>query len=195
VTAFAAVSDLEAVLGVTFSAQEATAANLVLLGVSAAIRRYTRQTVDLVTNDVAVLQGTWSRELVLPQWPVVSVSNVLINSGQVAAGTWFLTGNNKLYRGYLPIFNGPDDWGGDLFLSSWLGPISTVQVTYTHGFAVIPDDLKLTTVKVAARIFGNPTGDAREQIGGTRTGYKVDYGATNLTKDEQAEVDWLRTDL
>lgn len=191
---FASADELAAFLRVpAFDAPGIVAANLCLAGASAAIQRYTGQQIELVTDDVQKLQGTWSKELELPQWPVVSVSDVRINSGVVAPGTWFLTSNGRLYRGYLPIFNGPDDWGGDLFLTSWLGPISTVQVTYTHGWETIPDDVKLVTLRVAARAMGNPTAATQEHIGA----YSVSYapGTATLTEADEKDLAWVRNHL
>lgn len=194
---FASADELAAVLSlggqpVTFTPSEATAADLILSGVSAAVQRHTGQIVEKVVDDTVVLQGNWSRELQLPQWPVVSVSAVKVNGAPVATGTWYLAAG-KLYRGYLPVFNGPDDWGGDLFLSSWLGPISTVEVTYTHGFDPIPDDLRLFAVRVAARLLDNPEGATSLKLGI----YEERQAATAglLTEAEKAEVDWLRNHL
>jgi len=152
-------------LGATFSADQTVAAELVLAGATAAIRRHTGQTISRVTDDVAVLQGTWARELVLPQWPVVSVSAVQLNGFPVATGTWILSGGSKLYRGNLPIFNGPDDWGGDMFLSSWLGPMASIRVTYTHGFSTVPDDVRSICLAAAGRVVSNPAGLNSETIG------------------------------
>lgn len=158
--------ELAALLGRTFTDAETIAADIVLAGAAAAIRRYTGQHITLVEDDVAVLQGTWARELVLPQWPVVAVSSVKLNGFTVATGTWILSGGSKLYRGNLPIFNGPDDWGGDLFLSSWLGPMAAVEVTYTHGIDPVPDDVKSICLAAAARAMTNPTALDGETIGG-----------------------------
>lgn len=189
---FASAVELAAFLGTTFDSEQTTAANLCLAGASGAIKRHTGQQVELVTDDQVVLQGTWSKELILPQWPVLGVSSVKINNGVVAPGTWFLTGNGRLYRGYLPIFNGPDDWGGDLFLSSWLGPISAVGVTYSHGFDLIPDDLKLLVLKVAARTLNNPSGSSGEHIGNYSDTFSVGGdGDGTLTKAEKVEIEWL----
>ncbi len=191
---FATADDLAVFLRTEFDPTEQAAADLTLAGVSATIQKHTGQRLELVTNDVAVLQGTWARELVLPQWPVLSVSSVKINGSPAAAGTWFLTGTGKLYRGYLPIFNGPDDWGGDLFLSSWLGPVAAVEVTYTHGFNPIPADIVLTTIKVAARILANPEEVVRESVANV---YLVQHGRTAegmgiLTPEEQSALDYYR---
>lgn len=161
----ATTEQLAAALGQTFSAAQEIAAAQALDTAAAAIRRHTGQHITLVEDDVAVLQGTWARELVLPQWPVVSVSAVMLNGFTVATGTWILSGGGKLYRGNLPIFNGPDDWGGDLFLSSWLGPMASVSVTYTHGFDPCPADVTGICLAAAGRLLTNPAGLKGETIG------------------------------
>jgi len=190
VSQFATASELATLLQRSFSTAETNAANLVLAGVSGAIQRHTGQQIEKVDNDDVKLAGVWTRELTLPQWPVISVSSVKVNNGPVAAGTWILAGG-KLYRGTLPIFNGPDDWGGDMYLSSWLGPMATVEVVYTHGFAVIPPEVKLICMRAAWRVMSNPDGFNSETVGGY---YSVTHGVEAqstavLSENEKKELD------
>lgn len=165
VSQFATADELATILRSSFDATEQDAADLLLQGITGSMQRMAGgQKIELVTDDVATLQGTWERELILPQWPVVSVSSVKINDTPIAAGTWFLTGTGKLYRGYLPIFNGPTDWGGDLYLSSWVGPVAAVEVTYTHGINPLPADIKMICLTAAARAFSNPEARTSESV-------------------------------
>jgi len=188
---FATADDLATLLRASFDASQEEAADLLLAGVTGAMQRAAGgQQIALVSNDTVTLQGTWDRELILPQWPVVSVSAVSVNGGPVAAGTWFLTGTGKLYRGYLPVFNGPSDWGGDLYLSSWLGPTAAVVVTYTHGIDPVPPDIKLMCLTAASRAFLNPEGITGETIGNYSYTMQVDPGGagTLLTESDQAAL-------
>lgn len=185
-TQFASVDDLATLT--TLAPEEEAAADMLLTAASAAIIRATGQQFELVTNDDAVLRGTWDRTLVLPQRPVVAVSAVSINGLAVPTGTWLLAGYT-LYRGHLPIFNGPDDWGGDIYLTSWGGPMSAVQVTYTHGFAQIPADVAMVCMQAALRALRNPEGDTGETIGQYSHQTAPDHAAgIVLTDAEQAAL-------
>lgn len=186
---FASSADLAALLRRTFSAADTAAANLVLDAVTGAIKAHTGQTIEKVTGDVAKLRGTWARELELPQWPVLAVSGIKLNGYTVPTGTWLLAAN-KIYRGNLPIFNGPDEWGGDLWITTWLGPAAIVEVTYDHGFETIPGNIKGLCLKAAARMFEGPDGATSETIGNysySRTEGVADSAL--LTEAEKAELD------
>jgi hypothetical protein len=45
-------------------------------------------------------------------------------------------------------------------------------VTYTHGYATIPDDIRGVTLDLAARKMANPSGNRQEGIGS----YSISYG-------------------
>jgi hypothetical protein len=135
-----------------------------------AIQAECQQHLLLVTDDEVDLDGTFDPELWLPERPVISVSEVLINTFVLAAGTWILSPTGQLYRGPLLTINGPDwDWfdlsGGPLGVNAWGGPSSKVHVKYTHGFAVPPNDLRALCLELARRGLQNPEVLVREQIG------------------------------
>lgn len=155
VSQFATANELATIIKRTFNAEEIAAADLLLQLISGEIQRHTGQHIELVTDDHVTLHGNYGRQLVLPQWPVIAVSAVSINGNAVAAGTWTFAGN-ILYRGSLPVFNGPDDWGGDLSATSWWGPLAAIAVTYTHGFATIPDDVRSVCLRAGARALERP---------------------------------------
>lgn len=165
---FASTTDLAHLLKRALTTDESVAADLALTLVTDAIKTETDQQIEHVTNDVVTLQGNWTNKLELPEWPVLGVSAVTVNGAALAAGTWFLAAHT-LWRGNLPIFNGPDDWGGDLFFSSWLGPGQAIVVTYSHGFATIPDVIRAVCIRAALRLVGNPEGLKSETVGTSRS--------------------------
>lgn len=143
-------------------------AELLLDIASDAVRRACAQTFDLVTDDVATLRGTWAGVLRLPERPVVSVAEVLLDGVEVT--DYDLVGD-ELHR--TPGLG----WGGSAV---------TIQVTYTHGFAEVPADLRGWVLTVAARGITNPTGVTQESI----DGYAVSYqpGSVKLHRHERLQL-------
>lgn len=153
---FATADELGDLLGRTFAVgAELDQANMVLELASAFIQGWIRQTLVLVNNDVVRLTGRWDEYLELPQRPVVAVDLVKVDGTSLAAtGDWELLGT-ALWRS-----------------TAWAGPQVVVEVTYDHGYAVIPDDIVAVCLQLAARMLGNPAGVRQESIGT----YSVAYG-------------------
>jgi hypothetical protein len=148
---FAAVSDLAAL--VQTEVNEA-AAGVALASASAMIRGWTRQTITRVVDDTVSLRAPagYERELVLPQRPVQSVSRVEING--VSLVDWVLSSDRLLrYCGwrYLP--------GRAPYLDPGL-----VTVTYTHGWAEVPEDVRAVCLDIASMTITNPSGLRTVQI-------------------------------
>jgi hypothetical protein len=123
---------------------DAAAADLALASASAVIRKWTRQTITRVVDDVVTLRVVDCDELVLPQRPVVSVSEVKVNA--LVLNDWVLSGERLLRTGgwrYLPGTSSYPDPG-------------LVQVTYTHGWDEIPDDVRGVCLDLAASTVSNP---------------------------------------
>jgi hypothetical protein len=137
-------------------------AYLMLTIASGTVRAATGMGFSAVAGDTAVLMadsadGPW---LTLPARPVTGVTAVEMGGVPLAVGTWTLYGH-RLYR--------PGGWGsyGGVYVANastgWLSP-SLVTVTYNHGYAVIPDDVKAATLAVAAELIANPQGLTAEDI-------------------------------
>lgn len=125
---------------------DGTAADLALASASAMIRSWTRQSITRVVDDVAKLRVIDCRELVLPQRPIESVSEVKVNS--VVLVDWVLSGDRLLRAGgwhHLPGTTTYPDPG-------------LVQVTYTHGWADVPDDVRAVCLDLASTTLTNPSG-------------------------------------
>lgn len=131
-------------------ADEVAAVEFNLLVVSSAIRNYCEQTLDRVTGDVVTLDQEGGPLLFLPELPVVSVSAVRENGTLLTVGTHYkLTGNGVLVR-----------QGG----LNWYRGVQTVQVTYTHGYNPVPDDIRGVCARAASRLF--QAGLRAEETGG-----------------------------
>lgn len=165
---------------------------------SGEVRAWTRQTIDLVTNDTVVLSGTWGSVLELPERPVVSVSSVSLDGQTLVSGNGYDLAGGSLVAGVAVL----EPLAGHVYGrqgatgasgSSWGSPASSVAVTYTHGWATIPTVVKSATLAIAARMIGGNTGQVRQE---SIAGYSVTYAnpgaTTSLTEVEQASLRYLR---
>jgi len=148
--AFASTDDLGEFLGETLTGARLIQAEIFLEIVSAGIRGWTRQDIDLVEDDVVVLAATGDWELELPQRPVVDVASVTVGATVLAAGSGYRLAGDKLYRT-------SGGWVG--------GPDGLITVEYTHGYETIPRDIWGVTLQQAAQMLENPLGYASEGIG------------------------------
>lgn len=162
-TSFATTDDLAAYLQQTV---DTASAQLALDSATALIQNYTRQTIFLVDNDTVTLTGN-SAVLLLPQRPVVGTPVV---NGLVPSAVYRFDPPDRLTYGIpsgnlaaAQYANGPDPVYG-------VWPLQ-VSVTYSHGYATIPADIKAVCLSVAARSYDNPQGLRGETIGS----YSVQY--------------------
>lgn len=142
--AFATAADLAAVT--QRSDLNAAAAELALASASAVIRNWTRQTITRVVDDVATLRVLHTEELVLPQRPVVSVSQVRVNS--LTLLDWVLSGDRLLRTG---------GWRRLPGTTTYPDP-GLVEVTYTHGYDEVPDEIRAVCLDLASMTLTNPRG-------------------------------------
>jgi hypothetical protein len=177
----ASVADLEAIMERSFTTAEEATAVMQLRLASAAIRNYTRQTISLVSDDTVVLRGTSARAFVLPERPVVGVSMVRIGTVAVSTASYQLV-RDELWWGAsaLNVGNLVEGVGG------WGNAASPVEVTYTHGYGVIPDDIQGVCLDIALRSMQNPDGATQVQ---------VSMGPASVTQQFAESVPRLRTKL
>jgi hypothetical protein len=161
-TALATPAQLAAYIQQSLSDTDASA--LLMLSIaSGMVRDYLQQQLSLLVGDVLITDLV-NNEVFLPEFPVTAVSLV-----ETFDGTVWTTADIKTYT-----------------VSKRLGIISTIpysgviwptkpetwRVTYSHGFAAIPDALVGVCLGVAARAYASPAGVDSERIGG----YQVKYG-------------------
>jgi hypothetical protein len=131
---------------------DTAAADLALASASAAIRRWTRQSITRVVDDVVTLRVIDCGELVLPQRPVVSVSEVKVNA--LILNDWVLSGDRLLRTG---------GWHRLPGTTTYPDP-GLVQVTYTHGWEEIPDEVRAVCLDLASSTASNPSMLRQETI-------------------------------
>lgn len=175
-TMFASVPDLRDLLGLEADMEDPKAV-LVLLAATAAVRAYTGQRIALVENDSVDLAGNSSGKLELPEKPVVSVASVLIDH---IATDYFVDARGDLIFGLnsaLSTLYGPDP-----DIGHWGTPASIISVVYTHGFSVIPDEIRAATLMIASRLWERP-GDAGAGLSAETIGqYAYRLGTATATR-------------
>lgn len=129
---------------------------------AALIRSYTRSRITYLADDVAWLQGTHARRLVLGERPLTAVASVRLDGTLLDASDYRWQRNGSLWRS-----------------AGWGGPDHDVEVTSSHGFLVVPTDLAAVCRTAAARFASNPEQLTREEVEGysavasTPTGFTV----------------------
>ncbi len=156
--AFCTVDDLEAFLQVVIADDNASAV-AAIGAASAAIQNHCRQTISQVAADVLTLTvPAYRRTILLPEQPVTAVASIVEDGTTLVVGTDY-------------------QWTRSGILTrvgrSWATGWQDVVITYTHGYATIPDDLKDICVRAAARAYqaglrasaaGGISGIASEQL-------------------------------
>jgi hypothetical protein len=154
--AFATAEDLATYMARDFSAPDTATATQALDIATSIVQSYTGQTLSQVTEAVTVPR-TSSLLVLLPQMPVTAVASVVDD-------------------GTLLTLNDDYVWHRSGVIHRMTGSFfRTVTVTYTHGYATIPDDVKGATLAVAAGIF---TGGGKRAVDDESLGlYTVRYNA------------------
>lgn len=142
--AFATTADLAA--ATQRSDLSAESADLALASASAVIRSWTRQSITQVIDDVVTLRVLNDYELILPQRPVESVSQVRVNS--LVMLDWVLSGDRLLRTG---------GWRRLPGTTTYPDP-GLVEVTYTHGYDEVPDEVRAVCLDLASMSLTNPGG-------------------------------------
>lgn len=190
---FAESTDLEARLGVSFTADEHIRANELLALASEMIQDETRQKIELVVDDTLSVRSTYDDRFRLPQRPVVDVSSVtltLIGGNQtfdVPAETYYLDGD-EIVRTAFPLAY---QWAFASYARGWLGPLYQMTVVYTHGYATVPSLVKAVCMEMVTRAWVNPGSVARETVGNVSTVYdNMRFSPTGLlmTDTERAQL-------
>lgn len=136
----ASLEDVEAVLirEVT-EAAEIASVEFALAVVSQAIRTYTNQYLERVTDETIRLSVLEGPLIFLPQLPVMSVATVRENGVLLSSATDYqLAAHGVLTRRHR---------------RTWYPGVETVEVKYTHGFSPIPDDIRGVAARAASRLF------------------------------------------
>ena len=91
-----------------------------------------------MTNEAITLDCAGGTKIFIPQIPVISVASVVEDGEALVVTDDYILGQHG-------ILHRVDDY--------WVVGIQIVTITYTHGYAVIPDDIVGVCTRAAARAY------------------------------------------
>lgn len=185
----ATVADLATLLGRTFTPEQELQAQALLDQASSVVRAYVRQDItQATTTDTFTMRRAdpvlhrCRGVVTLPQRPVTDIDSVQV--GGVATEDWWQDGNELLVR----------SWSWDQPPAAHRPP--QVTVTYTHGWAEVPGDIKAIVLQAANRVIVNPSGIRSETVGGESVTYLIpaagEYLGVLLSRTEEKVLDRYR---
>lgn len=184
----AQVSDVQARMPRPMTTAEQTRAGVLLMDASSLIRGKIRQdfTQAQSTMDIAPVDD----QIILPQRPVVSVDALgrMSPDGKTVTpfSLWIFDGIATITLAPpSTVINAPEFW----ITNDWLWKNVVYQVTFTHGYATVPDDVTGVCASMVMRVLlapGSP-GVVGETIGGYQ--YRIADGFPSaivaMTADEE----------
>lgn len=143
---------------------DTAAADLAIRGASGIVRGLTRQTISLVEGDTVLLAGG-KRILTLPQRPVVvdeTHALTVVEVGDFGAPDYPMVADRDFTRLGDQLTRGQPWWNTSRLMGwPWSRTLGVwaprVRVTYSHGYATIPDDIIDACLDAAAPIYDNPS--------------------------------------
>lgn len=184
--ALATIADVEARLARDLTGADETRMARLLLDASAAVRGYTGQQFDSDTETIRVKARTGV--LRLPQRPVTAVGAVEDTDGNAISHEWW--GDDRVYVASLTLLN---EWE----INGRRSPVTYIDVTYTHGYATVPEDIVAVVCQMAMRAYGirpDDAGKTSESIANYSysTGGAAAAGGVGMLNDERAVLDRYR---
>jgi hypothetical protein len=153
---------------------------------SEVVRAKLRQTVTLVEDDVLRIEGSFADRVRLPERPIVDVSSVTIDGAELPPSSYNVIGDE------LVLAADVETWASITIPEGGFGGRrSVLEIVYSHGYAVVPADIKGLALAIAGRTYQNPQGVSSEGI----LSYRVSYGDAEtfpLLPHEEAVVSRYR---
>lgn len=167
-TPLATRADLEASLQRSL---DATQAAMALRRASARVRKYCRQEITLVENETVTLPGN-GRVLRLPQRPLVVDGTHLLTVTELFGITdveYVALEGRDYTRIGTELTRGEAWWAPTRLMGwPWMRPqgiwSQRVRITYSHGYAEVPDDIVDIVLDLASMNMTNPQGLRSESI-------------------------------
>lgn len=144
------------------------------------VRTVTEQTFNQTVGGTAVLDGSGTDALLLPELPVSAAGTVLVNG--TAVTDYVLDSNGVLYR------RGPLSGAGTTTTEEiprvWPSGRQNITVTYDHGYPVadVPPSVREVALSLASRLIVQGVA-TEETVGDVRVKYAG--AATDLTAGER----------
>ncbi|MEU9199415.1 hypothetical protein [Streptomyces sp. NPDC048332] len=125
-------------------------------------------------NDERYQNGTGSRKLILPRWPVTAVASVSLTDD----GDELVFGKDRDYT-----------WSAAGILhrrgTDWPGHDRAIEVTYTAGFTTVPAGPKRMCLRLAAGAWSNPERLTSEALGDHSKAWAADALGMELTEGDR----------
>ena len=131
-----------------------------LRSASARFRAAVRHPVSLVEGETVTLDGDGSRSLVLPTAPVVGVSRVAVDGDEVTDYRWSSAGLLRRTHG------------------QWPDDLQAVEVTYSHGYDPIPEEITDVVLNAAETAFTGSQDIASMTVGGQQVTFRQGVSVT-----------------
>lgn len=135
---FCTVADIEHFLQITVPAAKVDAANRAITEATAAIQNYCHQVLEAVAGEAIILDCIGGARILLPELPVNAVAAAIEDGDLLLVDDDYKLGQHGiLYR----------------IDTTWAVGIQIIEVTYDHGYAVIPDDIVSIATRAASRAY------------------------------------------
>jgi len=137
---FCSADDIATFLQVSIAtAAQIAAADRACAEAAAAIRNYTHQYLELVEDEAITLDSRGGARIFLPELPVVEVSAVVEDDTALDVDDDYKLGQHGILHRV----------GG----AKWAKGIQIIAVTYSHGYATLPDDIVVIATRAASRAY------------------------------------------
>lgn len=166
-------SELAVWLGIADTDPKLTSA---LAAASRRFRGAVRHPVTLVSSDSITLDGNGTQSLLLPAAPVVSVESVELDGEALVLNTdyeWSADGYLRCLSGY------------------WPNRLRCIALTYTHGYAMIPEDIQEVVLDQARAIYAITPGVQQKTVGSQSVTFGA-QAATGVTAQWSTTVERYR---
>lgn len=180
-------ADVEAFLGRSLTASESTRVDALLADASAAVRNYTGQQFDMdeTTERLKVRNG----RIRLSQRPVTDVASVVDMNGNDITFTWYV--GSVIDLADAP----PDSWSFEPYKNG----LTVVDVTYTHGYAAVPDDIVAVVRSIVAKALSvapEYAGITQQTVGDVSVSYGsfAAAGGVGMLNDHRVILDRYRVE-
>jgi len=136
---FCTLVDLEQFLQVDIDdADKVASANRAIVEATVAIQNYCRQQIELAEDEEITLDSAGGTRVFLPELPVIDVSVVVEDDETLDVDDDYKLGQHGILH---------------RVGAYWTSGIQIVQITYSHGYATIPDDVVSICARAAARAY------------------------------------------
>jgi hypothetical protein len=135
---FCTVADIEHFLQIAIPAAKLDAANRAITEARAAIQNYCHQVLGAVAGDTITLDCIGGTRILLPQLPVTAIVSVTEDGDLLVVDDDYKLGEHGILH---------------RIDATWTVGIQIVEVTYDHGYAVIPDDIISIATRAASRAY------------------------------------------